>query len=209
MILLTLSSAQIVWAYENTDYGFTFTPPVGWQQTEDEPGRVGYVSEDETVSMGISVDETNDTLVDYAKLTEDSMDYSFTDYLMVTENPMKIGSLNGYYIVFTGLSDQDSLKGKMVLLVDNGKAFSFLYLAFEAGYDSHLSEFDQSVQTFSLSNTNPVVSTPDSTTTTIIITIVAVVVALAVVLFLWRRKGKAKAAQLSQASNPPPPPPPP
>ncbi len=91
---------QTVYAYENAQYGFSITPPSGWEQTAIENAEVAFQSPDEEALMSISVDETNDTLTEYADSTKDSLNDVFDDYTPIEENQGKIGGVDSYSIEY-------------------------------------------------------------------------------------------------------------
>lgn len=206
-ILGTLASVQMAKAYENTEHGFSITPPAGWQQSAIEGG-AEFSPTDELALMNVVIEKTNETLADFAETAKYGYEFTLEDCLTLDEAPVKIGDLNGYYVVFDGYADEDLLKGKIFISVENGKGVKISYLAFESDYDSHIADFDQSAQTFRFTSGGAFSFSLNSTTTIVIVIVIVVVVVLAVVLLLVRRRGKAKTASV-QAAYPPPPPPPP
>ena len=199
---------QSAYAYSNSSYGFSMTPPTGWTVDEGVSGTVVLfygptMPETGTnVNINVVVGSTNQTLSQAISAVKVDLPAELTNYTLVSESSPNINGLNCYELVYTHSLDENDFKVKQVFFIENGHDYVISCTATPSNYDTYSSAFEQSLQTFQLSS-----SSPGSFPPWIILVVVAVVVVVIVVAFVFLRK-KPKSERLQSISPPAPPPPP-
>ncbi|HLN89142.1 MAG TPA: DcrB-related protein [Candidatus Binatia bacterium] len=166
LVRLILISALIasmlissVYAYDNTQYGFSITAPTGWTTSEGVSGTVVIfygptMTETGTdVNINIAVTSTTETLSEAISSMKTDYPTSFSDYSLVSESNRNIGGLSSYELVYTFTDSGNTYKQKQVVLIENGQGFIITCTAIPSNYDSYLPTFEQSIQTFRLTTT--------------------------------------------------------
>ena len=215
VVFLIIFSVQFVGAYDNAAHGFSINFPSGWEQTQNPDVVVLYVNDDGSASINIIVEETSASLSDYVAASKTQLadlDY----YELISEKSRTIGGLGGYELVYAWTlydgDDSYDLQDKQVFFVQNGKAYIITCGADYYEYDSVLPTFEQTLESFRLTQTG----TPATLNSNLIVgaIVIAVIVVLAIaIVVLWRRKRQPPQRQFDSTGTgtlyPPPPPPPP
>jgi hypothetical protein len=156
IILIVLFPAQLVNAYDNSQYGFAITGPPEWEATYATQA-YGYIVSFGTTSrvmsgmhysvgIAVIVEDTSATLTDYVSAAKTTL-AAKREYQLVSEGEINVGELRGYEVVST-YKEYSMEKSKRAYFVENGKAYIIRCRVYADDYDSYLSTFDQTVQTF-------------------------------------------------------------
>jgi hypothetical protein len=201
--VLTSFSVQLVYAYSNTAYGFSMTPPSGWTVNEGVSGTVvmfvGPVIPETGGNININVvaGNTNETLSEAISSIKASYPTDFTNFSEVSESSRTIGGMNAYEIVYTWSQGGNDFEDKQVFFVQSGQDFIITCTALPTNYATYSSTFEQSIQTFQLSPAGIPL-------TTILVVIAIIIVVIVVIVAVARSRKNPK----SEPMQPPPPPPP-
>lgn len=148
-----------VYAYGNTQYGFSITAPTGWTTNEGVSGTavIFYgptMTETGTdVNINVAVSTTAQTLSEAISSLKADYPNEFPNFSLVSESSRNIGGLNSYELVYSFTDAGNTYKQKQVVFVENGQGFIITCTAIPSNYDTYLPTFDQSIQTFRLTTT--------------------------------------------------------
>jgi hypothetical protein len=163
VILALILLIDLVSAYDNSQYGFSITPPSEWETWHGGPEFVvrftSYSRSAYVVGISVVVEETNAALMDYVSSAKISL-AATNNFELVSEGQIGIGKLNAYEIVSVNNDINNDAsndwKYRRVFFVENGKAYLIRCDVFAADYDSFAPTFEQSIQTFRIFAVFPV-----------------------------------------------------
>ena len=192
--LSALMLVQTVYAYNNSAYGFSMTPPPGWTVDESVSGTVvmfygPLMPETGTnANINVVVGNSNQTLSDAISSLKTDYPTEFTNYSLVSESSQNIGGLSSYELVYTFSLDGNNYKEKQVLFIENGHDYIISCTATPSKYDTYSSAFEQSIQTFQLtSGITPSPSVPEFPT---LIAIPILMAAILAGVMIYKKKMK-------------------
>jgi len=144
--------------WTNTEYGIGLNPPSGWTVVENDAfGAIVRFNGPEvdgfTANVGIngpSALEEGDTLSSQIDAVLELYPGLFTDFSLIARNERTINGLSGYEIVYTFSQGTSDIKQKQVLTEKNGIVFTFTYSAEMESYGTYLSNFEQSISSFTI-----------------------------------------------------------
>jgi hypothetical protein len=208
MITILMLIIPLAYAYDNSTYNFSITPPSGWSTKESVQGVivqfVGPADPDTgAVNINVNVVETDLTLEGVVSETKQDWSTTLADYSLISEGSSNINGRNGYELEVSFQSNGDTIKQDTVLFVENGQMFQVSYVAGPTTYDTYSNTYAESLQTFQIKS--PLLSFSFEITGIpfLLLVIAIIVIVLVAVVALSRRKRKSKSTQ----SFPPPPPP--
>jgi hypothetical protein len=197
-LLLVLLFIQGVYAYENTIFGFSITPPASWIIYEN-PEQTGilyvaaiFQNPDWDARIDVWVEDTNNSLMDYREGIEEILADSYENSKLLSEQNRSVDGLDCYEVVFTATQNFLVLKYKQAYFVGNGKLYVVICSAWESEYSYSISDFDASISSFRIIEaSNPSDGSPDNTMLIIGILATAVILAVLVVILLLKKRGHA------------------
>lgn len=155
IIMMMIFSFSLVSAYDNSQYGFSITPPAGWSVEENTADVFVMFTDDYSgSSINVGGEETTLSLSEAVSNIKPAI-ATFENYNLVSEGSRVIGGLDCYEIVFTWSYEGIDLKVKQVYFVELGKAFFVTCTALESQYANYSSDFENSLETFRIAGANP------------------------------------------------------
>ena len=160
--LMVLSFQQAFGAlqepYVNEEYGFFISPPQGWIVQEESEGEIlvyflGPIDEGFRININILVEETQMSLQDYVDFNKDQL-LSVLGASIILEGSRIIQGHEAYEVVFTWVYQTYDFQQKQVYLVEKGNGYVITFSALQTNYDSYITDFDESVDTFEFSAMN-------------------------------------------------------
>lgn len=146
--MVMLFSVSMVSAYDNSQYGFSITPPSGWSIAENASGVfVMFTSTSSGSSINVVGEETSLSLLVAVSNTKPVL-AAFENYNLLSEGSRVIGGLDCYELVFTWTYQGIDLKVKQVYFVEHDYAFIITCSALEPQYDASSIAFENSLETF-------------------------------------------------------------
>jgi len=141
--------------YINDDYGFGLNPPDGWVMNEStkENFIVKFNTSDE-VALIIIISEygNGDTLESHAEWEIEIFEDDSDDFTLISKKSRTINNIDAYEIVYTDkLNAIDyTVETKEVLVELNNVVLTLVYYASIDLYDTYLSDFENSINTFTI-----------------------------------------------------------
>jgi hypothetical protein len=187
MLLSSLFLVQLAKAYDNTEFGYSITPPNGWTKSEATSGvftiitfaspEIGQTGQH--VSMSVIVENADMSLYDYVLATEQNLSTQLSDYSLVSKTIGNVAGFDCYQLIVTYNVQQQSelvaVKVADFIILENSKAYVIQYVARSANYYNYYSTFEQSLQTFQLADNIP--EFPSWSVMLVMLTVIAVAVA--------------------------------
>jgi hypothetical protein len=158
IILLLHVSVDSVHAYTSNANFFSIEEPSGWTTNETTSGSVVVTffeptSDDEgLVLIQINVETTSSdmTLEDLVTAIKDQYPTMFNSSFIINESRMVINGVNAYEIVSAVSTGGYDLMINMVMMVKNLRIYIVTYAAVTARYQHFLSNFEDSIETFTI-----------------------------------------------------------
>ena len=173
-------------AYVNKEYGFSIQPPEGWTIQEDWFGAIvcfiGPTEDDFAVNINIVSEETDMSLEEYVELSKQQIK-DILNATIISGGSRTIKNHEAYEIVLTWTMGAHNLKQKQVYLIEKGRAYIITCTASQSNYDSYVSTFDESINTFEFLETGDL-----GWLLYVIIAVVIVIVAIAIIVYVKRRR---------------------
>jgi len=141
--------------YINDDYGFGLNPPDGWVMNEStkENFIVRFNTSDE-VALIIIISEygTGDTLESHAEWEIEIFEDDSDDFTLISKKSRTINNMDAYEIVYTDKINaiDYTVETKEVLVELNNVVLTLVYYASIDLYDTYLSDFENSISTFTI-----------------------------------------------------------
>lgn len=155
LLIVSILEIHFVFAYENTEFGFTIDPPPMWDLNEDTGVNympVVFVDSYTGASINIVLEEVRGSLWDNIEGTKVILESSFDDYTLVYEASRVIGGLDCYELVSTWNQFDFLIKAKQVVFVEDGTAYTITCSALESEFDNFLLDFENSITSFRLTS---------------------------------------------------------
>ncbi len=140
--------------YTNSLYGFSFDPPVSWQQVANDdssvavrfsPGNTSdaslYIAVPFTLSEGRS-------LSTFADQTEENLLENGVDYTIIKRDWRTISQLQAYELAYSYEQDGITKYVKQVAVLRTRTVFLITFTALDALAEQYLTDVDQSIETF-------------------------------------------------------------
>lgn len=205
ILLVSIISVQsVAYAYTNTKWGFSMNPPSGWTVSEGTSMTAVYflgpqISETGgNVNINVqAVEDVNSALSEIVSASKISLQNSLDNFALVSENNRVVAGYNCYVLVMTFTLGNFGFKCEEAFFVENNKEFVIVYTALPSNFDTYLSEFEQSLQTFR------VISGGGLTVTTLVaMAIVIALITIGIIFVIVRRKRKLEQPQTPVPSTP-------
>ena len=141
-------------AYTNDFYGFSFDPPVGWQQIQnnDNDVAVRFSPQNTTnVSLIIAVPFTlseGRALSTFADQTEENLLASGANYSVVHRDWLTIADLQAYELAYTYVQNDGTEYVKQVAVLKTRTVYLITFTAPEPLAEQYLMVVDQSIRSF-------------------------------------------------------------
>ncbi len=197
IFLFSIYLIQSVYAYDNAEYGFSITPPTGWSIGEDTGNEfVVVIFRDPKLvaAINVVVEEVSDvTLSQYVTSGKRYAEAMSENYSLVSEGPRVVGELNGYQTDNTAIQNNETVKVRQVIFVENHKAYVITCGTIATEYSNMLADFENSINSFKITPTSQNDTTNSSQDYTLIgvLTIIAIVALVAIALYsVHNRKQK-------------------
>lgn len=205
ILLVSMISVQsVAYAYTNTRWGFSMTPPSGWTVSEGTSMTAVYflgpfISETGgNVNVNVQVMENVDSaLSEIVSANKLSLQNSLNDFTLVSENNQVVAGYNCYVLVMTFTYGSYGFKNEEAIFVESNKEFVITYTALPSNFDTYLSEFEPSLQTFRVNSGGGFTAT-----TLIVIAIVIAGIVVGIIFVIMRRKPKPEQPQTAVPSTP-------
>jgi hypothetical protein len=212
MVLSTFFPIQSIFAYDNSN-GFSINPPDDWI-VEEPTGIIAVQFTEPSIdgsSINVAVEETQSSLSQLISSVKSTLATTFEDYNLISEKGRVIGGLDCYELVATFTYEGRLVKAKQVYFVEVGKAFVITCTAIESLYENSLSDFENSISSFRITDSQQEVPTDnnnnrDNTVLTIAAVIAAAVAVIIIATVLFLKKRSNGLENQSQTTTPPPPP---
>lgn len=150
---LTLTSLQGAFAYHNSDYGFSFSPPDGWSSVDVSGVIVAYRDPNAATtgaSINVVTEETRGTLLQYATASKSYVSSTFNNYNLVSEGSLIINGLDCYILISTWTQSGIDFKAQQVLFLENDRAFVISAIAYTSQYGDAIAYMLPSIQSFAI-----------------------------------------------------------
>jgi len=141
-------------SYTNSVYGFSFDPPSGWQQMENEDADIAvrFTPGNATnVSLIVAVPFTLSeglALSIFADQTEENLIESGVEYSIVHRDWRSISQRQAYELAYSYEQDGITKYVKQVAVLRTRTVFLITFTALEASTEQYLTDVDQSIETF-------------------------------------------------------------
>ncbi len=153
LILSILSLMPLGYAYHNSEYGFSITPPTGWG-TVDAQG-VAIAFGDPSVattgaSINVATEETRVAFSQYVAGSKTTLSTTLNNYNIVSEGSLVVNGLDCYSIVSTWTQNNIDFKAEQVIFVENGRAYVITCASFVSQFGNVFAYFLPSIDSFQI-----------------------------------------------------------
>lgn len=142
--------------YINTEFGFSINPPDGWTLVETEDKIEFYGIENEYGTGGNYMDislithEPGDTLNETLNKAIENASKEIANFTLHSQQEKTVNELNAYEIIWGFYIDEDEYKVKQIGIEKDDKVFFISYSSPIHTYDTYLSDFDESLSSFTI-----------------------------------------------------------
>lgn len=143
-------------SYTNTQYGFSFNPPSGWQQTNSKSSDVVVSfspknSSDVSLVVGVPfILGEGRALSTLADEVEQNLSESGMNFTILSRDWLSIPNVNAYELVYSYEQDGRMEYVKQVAVMKTRTVFLLTFTAPLTASTRYLSDVDQSIETFLL-----------------------------------------------------------
>jgi hypothetical protein len=201
---------QSAFAYYNIEFDFSITPPSGWIIAEQE-GKLAVLFTDPSSITGASIDvgieEVFGTVSEYIEASKLSLQNTFSNYVLVSEDIGIIGGRDCYQIVSTYTMDGAEMKMSQFIFIEV-KSYVVTCRSLSPHYHDLASDFENCVASFRIGDSSS--DTTDTTDTTfadytliiglIVVGVIFAVAVLLAIIFL-KRKGTEEPVTTDQIAD--------
>lgn len=205
LILLTSILVQSAFAYYNVEFDFSITSPSGWIIEEQEGKLAVLFTEPSSISgasIDVGIEEVFGTVSEYIEASKFSLQTTFSNYVLVSEDIGLIGGRDCYQIVSTYTMDGAEMKMSQFIFIEKEKSYVVTCRSLSPHYIDLASDFENCVASFrigdSSSDTTDTTDTTDTSDTTstdytliiglIVVGVIFVVAVFLVIIFLKKKR---------------------
>lgn len=164
LILLTSILAQSAFAYHNVEFDFSITPPSGWI-IEEQEGKLAVLFTDPSSITGASIDvgveEVAGSISQYIEASKISLQNTFSNYVLVSEDVDILGDMEFYQITSTYTTNGEEMKMSQFIFIEGEKSYVVTCRSLSSYYVDSISNFENCVTSFRIGDSSP--DTPDTT----------------------------------------------
>lgn len=165
-IILATCLIPSAFAYHNSEFGFSITPPTGWETVDLQGVAIAFGDPSAGTtgaSINVATEETRGDLSQYVVASKTSISTTCNNYHLVSEGSLVVNGLDCYSIVSTWTQSKTDFKAEQVIFVENGKAYIITCASFESQYSDVFVYFLPTIESFqidSVSTTSTASSIP-------------------------------------------------
>jgi hypothetical protein len=153
LLIFAASFVQVTQAYHNSDFGFSITPPDGWQSQAVEGLVVQYIDPSVATtgaSINVVIQVTSQTLAQSMPSTKSYLAGLFDNFNVISEGYIEFNGLTGYQMTFTDTMNDVEFKQQQYYFIENGRAYIITCTAFKSQFGNVAMSLVSSVNSFTI-----------------------------------------------------------